>query len=678
MGTVILRQQLRLLIAVAVCAFLLVAVLSFWAFHHAVYKDLQGTTAQSNEQVAKVLLRTLKTQYRPLLDIDNRDELENIIPQNQIRKLSALVMPLLEQTDLFKLKIYNAQGLVVYSSDPVQIGSNGVERPGFLKAMAGQISNRMDLGRVSGDSTMHDLQASYLPVYDDVEEAPVGVFELYVDLYQQLGHVREEHQHMVIFFAMALIVLLVAIAWALNYLVRVHRQELEQQQEIEKKLEYDTLHDSLSGLPNRELFMDRLTQRIDRSQRPQASNFAVLYLDLDGFKSINDRLGHNVGDVLLQQAAERLSDCIRPGDTVARLGGDEFCVLLDDLKSLDEAITVVERILSSFHAPFQIKTHEVLCSTSIGVMFCADEVTTPQQILHNADLAMYNAKSDGKGCYTLFDQNLQKQMTLRLEREGRLRNDLELGRIVPWYQPMLDLETGEMVAVEALARWQGGSSGWLEAKEFLPLAMDMGLCFELDSVMIETAMGDLNRWLKACPHCRGLRVNINLSAQGFCDPRRLEHIRSLIDSGRLPPDRVRIEVNETAVLQDLEKAEEIFDAYRQLGLQVLMDGFGMGSAPLNLIRRLHFDGIKIDKDFVGAAPQNPRDQAVLNALITMADFLGMEVTAEGIDQPEQTLLLRRIGCRVGQGLLVGWPMPADELEDWLRSGPHTPLELPAI
>ena len=422
--------------------------------------------------------------------------------------------------------------------------------------------------------------------------------------------------------------------------------------QAEKRLQHDAMHDALTGLPNRLLFLDRLDQAIRRAQRatpPTAA--AVLFLDLDRFKLVNDSLGHQAGDRLLVAVALRLESAVRPPDTVARLGGDEFTVLLDGVSDAHEASLVAERVHQTLRAPFLIAERELFVDASIGIAL-ADADAAPETVLRDADVAMYRAKADGKGRQAVFDARMHQQVMRRLDMEADLRRAIEDETIEVAYQPIVQAATGRIAGFEALCRWPDGSGGFVEPSEFVPIAEETGLIVPLGRWVLQRATTQLAAWRKTSPGA-GLTVGVNVSHRELADPGFTLALGEALKDSRLDPRALRLEVSEHALAYALRPLAQ---ARERCGVRSHLDDFGTGASSLRLLHGFPGDAVKIHRGLVAAMGREPGAFEIVKALVGLAHSLGLEVVAEGVETATQLEHLRLLGCEFAQGFYVSAPL----------------------
>jgi len=427
-------------------------------------------------------------------------------------------------------------------------------------------------------------------------------------------------------------------------------------------------HDRLTGLPNRTLFTDRLRGAMARAKRDDDRQYAVLFFDFDRFKVINDSLGHHLGDALLVSIASRLGDCIREVDTVARFGGDEFVVLLDGIAGVDEAVEVCERLLDVFTRPHHLLGHEVVSTASIGLVTSHGGYADPHEVIRDADAAMYQAKGGGKGQYRLFDSSMHSDAVLRMNLELDLRGADFDREFRLHYQPIVDLVSGEIAGFEALVRWQHPRLGLIEPARFIPIAEETGLVVPLSEWILHTACAQLVEWRRDLGAAAPGFVNVNISRRHLVHPPLLPLLGSLVEEFELQPGDVKLEITETTVMDERHDMVAVMNDIQALGFQLAMDDFGTGHSSLSCLHQFPISVLKIDRSFICHMEENPAFTAVVQAIVTLAHNLELDVVAEGIESPEQLAQLQVMGCQYAQGYLFSKPVPVRDVEALLRSG----------
>ena len=442
---------------------------------------------------------------------------------------------------------------------------------------------------------------------------------------------------------------------------------------LEERLRQQALYDSLTGLPNRALFLDRLTQALTNSKRRSGHTYTVAWLDLDGFKILNDSLGHQMGDKLLVQVAERIRAQLRESDTAARFGGDEFAVLLLDIPDSTTVKLVVQRLLDQLGAIYDLDDNEIVVTASIGVAMSSTGYERSEDVLRDADIAMYRAKSAGRGTYAIFDSSMHATAMARLKTETELRQAIEprghdASQMELHYQPVVDLHGGEVMGLEALVRWRHPVRGLVTPLEFLQVAEDSGLIVPMGRWVAAEACRQLSVWNSAQLLTTDVRVSLNLSNREFWSPRLLDHLDLVLKETGVDPERLAFEITEGVIIDNLERALIVLHELHARGLQVHVDDFGTGYSSLQALHRLPIDALKIDKSFVAGLGHEDRTAELVRTIIQLGRNLGVTVIAEGVETPGQHAALGQLGCGWGQGFLFSPPVPASGLEHLITAG----------
>lgn len=439
--------------------------------------------------------------------------------------------------------------------------------------------------------------------------------------------------------------------------------EITPRKEAEEQLRRTALHDALTGLPNRALLTDRLEQAIRRSRR-DGTGFAVLFLDLDRFKTINDSLGHLSGDQLLVQIAERLVGCMREADTVARLGGDEFAMVVSDVATMQEAVPVAERVHEALRAPFQIQGHRVFTSASIGITLSSERYERADDFLRDADTAMYSAKTRGRARHEMFDARMHDQAMERLSLEAGLRHALERNEFVLHYQPLVSLRSGTVMGLEALIRWQHPERGLLYPDVFLPLAEETGLIIPISEWALRAACQQNKKWQKVLS--RTVRISVNLTPQQLRDPSLPKLFEAALSEAGLQPSALGIELVESSLIESTDPTARILHTLKQMGILIAVDDFGTGYSSLSYLKRFPIDYLKIDRSFTQGVPHDVNDTAISTAIIAMARSLNLTVVAEGVETRDQAEFLRAQGCDMVQGYYFSKPLDPESCLAYLK------------
>jgi len=447
-------------------------------------------------------------------------------------------------------------------------------------------------------------------------------------------------------------------------------RDISERKEAEQVINFQAYHDLLTHLPNRALLKDRLSLAITQAQRNKR-RLAVMFLDLDRFKIVNDTLGHTMGDRLLKAVANRLQGCLRGGDTLSRFGGDEFTLLLPEVRTRDDVVVIASKILDKLAAPFVIDGHELFVGASIGIAMYPEAGDSVEALIQSADIAMYHVKGRGKNGYQFFSDDMNHKFSTRLSLERELRAALSTGQLRVYYQPQVDLTDGSIVGVEALVRWQHPRHGLIEPAEFLPVAEETGLITQVDEWVQVHSFAEVAEWRRA--GFGDVRLSVNMSSQQLEQDAFLERFLSNLDASGLAADRLKIEITENAIMRDLEVIVPKLRALRKSGVRIAIDDFGTGYSSLSYLQRFPVNTLKIDRSFVGDIRADLGDASIINAIVAMARGLKLDLIAEGVETRTQLRYLRSQGCREVQGFIFSRPIPAGEIKSLLQRNPFVRL-----
>ncbi|MGH8975169.1 MAG: putative bifunctional diguanylate cyclase/phosphodiesterase, partial [Acidimicrobiia bacterium] len=453
-------------------------------------------------------------------------------------------------------------------------------------------------------------------------------------------------------------------------------RDISQRIRLEQELAHQAFHDSLTGLANQALFRDRVTHALARAAR-QRTQLAVLFVDLDDFKTVNDSLGHTAGDALLVAVAERLRDCLRASDTAARLGGDEFALLVEDLRCQADATGLADRLIAALREPFTIAGREIVVGASVGIAFDAADTTTGQ-LLRNADIAMYTAKRGGKRRYEIFQSEMHTAAVDRLEIEADLRRALDRRELTLQYQPIVALDTGRISGVEALVRWRHPERGLLAPDAFIPLAEETGLICELGRQILVGACTQARLWQRQRPQDPPLTVSVNLSPRQLQADDLISHVTEALEISELDPSTLVLEITEGAMMHDTDAIIARLQGLKALGVKLAVDDFGTGYSSLSYLQRFPIDILKVDRTFIGMIETDDNKSSLVEAIVSLARTMKLAAVAEGVETSTQVEMLRRVGCDLAQGFYLAPPMDAGDMDDVLRTGLPTAAPVLAV
>ncbi len=612
-------------------------------------------------------LKAIKNQANLVFYIDNQKQFLQVLPYQDSLGLDWLVITVIPESDFMAQVKTNTRTTIVLSLGALIIAifigiftSRWISKPirqlsSASKAIAnGQFEQKVQVPRVS---ELGVLARSFNKMAQQLHESFATVAQHNEDLENKIKlrtkalEESEAQQKQ--------------LNQQLEERVRERTAELER---AKKRMQFMALHDPLTNLPNRSLFLDKLADSIHKTQKESDYLFAVLFLDCDRFKVINDSLGHSVGDELLIILTSRLISCLRPGDIIARLGGDEFAILLNKLESIEEAITIAQTIQKNNNQPCQLSHHQVFMNFSIGI--CPGwEYEQPEHLLRDADTAMYAAKASGKGAFKIFDADMHARAVDLLNLETDLRQAIEREEFLVYYQPIICLNTGKIQAFEALVRWQHPQRGFVSPEKFIPLAEETGLIIPLGMLVLREACHQVRQWQKLFLKENSLTISVNLSVKQFAQPDLLGQIDQVLDETNLDSRSLKLEITESAIMGNQEETLRLLNQIKERQIQLSIDDFGTGYSSFSYLHRLPFDTLKIDRSFVSQLDQVKKHSQIVEAIATLAQKLKMQVIAEGIETEQQLAHLRNLGCDFGQGWFFSKPLSQESAEEMLLSSP---------
>jgi diguanylate cyclase (GGDEF)-like protein len=459
----------------------------------------------------------------------------------------------------------------------------------------------------------------------------------------------------------------------LKTVVQKLRQEINERQRVQQQLIHDALHDSLTGLPNRTLLTERIEFTIAHAKRNTDYKYGLLFIDLDRFKVINDSLGHSIGDQLLIAVSNLLQECVRENDLVARLGGDEFVILLDGIKSVQDATLIGERIQQKMRSPFDLQGQNIFTSASIGIVFGSTEYHNPADLMRDADIAMYRAKDKGKARYTIFDQTMYDETLKLVELENSLRFALKRNELSMHYQPIISLDNNHLVGFEALIRWQHPERGAISPVEFIPIAEDTGLILDIGEWLLKEACQQLQTWRQqfaSVPQINSLKMSINLASQQLQEPEFIQKLDQILLETGLEGSSLRLEITESVLIEPEGTIQNTLRQIKNRNIKLSIDDFGTGYSSLSYLRRFPIDNLKIDRSFINQMNLDSENFEIVRLIITLAKTLGMKTISEGVETALQLNQLKGLGCEFAQGYLFSIPLAPKEIELMLAKYPQ--------
>jgi diguanylate cyclase (GGDEF)-like protein/PAS domain S-box-containing protein len=452
-------------------------------------------------------------------------------------------------------------------------------------------------------------------------------------------------------------------------------QDITDRKRAEERLVYDALHDALTGLPNRALFLDRLNFAFRRSKRSLDNRFAVLYLDFDRFKLVNDSLGHIVGDKLLIEVSRRLAAILRESDTIARLSGDEFAVLLEDITDTDEAVEIAERLQKEASLAVNLEGQEIFTSVSIGIAVSSSEYEQPEHLLRDADTALYQAKRFGRARCEIFDESMHERASQLLQLENDMRRALERDEFRLYYQPIFELDSRTLSGFEALIRWQHPTRDLVSPLEFISIAEETGLIVPIGTWVLKEACRQLKIWQETSVFGEQLWVSVNISSKQFMQLDLAKEVQETLAAAQIQPECLKLEITESAMIENIERAVKVLNELKQIGVQLSIDDFGTGYSSLSYLNRLPINSLKIDRSFVMNMQESAENREIIKTIVVLAQTLNLEIIAEGVETADQIAQLQDFACKFGQGYYFARPLDAAAADVFLND-PHISNPLP--
>jgi diguanylate cyclase (GGDEF)-like protein len=616
-----------------------------------------------NIMLAQVFSSSIWPQYQSLAKAGKTLDAAALRDRPEIARLNRSVREAMRGSPTVGVRIYLLSGRTLFSTDAAQIGASSSSDPGFLSARQGlpssQIVSDDKSGLFGGKLTGRDVLSSYLPVRGSDDEPIEAVIKIYTDVTGlQQSEAREER------LLIASVAAVLAGLYAILFLIarradRIIRKQYEQQQRVEQSLRHVTTHDALTNLPNRLLLLDRIKQSLPSAERHN-NLLAVATVDLDNFQSINNSLGHQVGDAVLKIVAQRLSQCLREGDTIARVGSDEFVVSLPDIHSNVNLFQIAKKMLSIISVPIESEGRELHLTASIGISLYPEHGSDAETLLRKADMAMHSAKRLGRNRHQMFVEHMDEQVQQQVQLEDELWRALKNNEFVLYYQPVIDLNSGAIIGAEALLRWPNRHGEWISPSEFIPLTEQCGLIVPLSEWVFSEACTQLQMWREREPGLEDLTMSVNLSSRHFETAGLATMIAGVVEQAEIDPKRLYIEITEGMLMGDNESILANFEGLKRLGIRFSLDDFGTGYSSLGYLRNFPIDLLKIDRTFIQGLPDNADNAAIVTTIIALANSVNLAVVAKGVETAAQAAFMQQQGCHYAQGFLFGHPLPPDE------------------
>ncbi len=643
-----------------------IATASLWElYRHISLGNLLEAEESRNVALATVLANSLWADADPIIAEARRDP-EAIRKHPNMPLLRAAVTNQIAGQTIIKVKMYALNGITIFSTDPEQIGKDKSGSQGFMQARNGEVVSELvhkdSIYSLEGVLSNRDLITSYVPVLDENGNIQ-GVLELYSDITEHLEREIKTQWYLTAGLLAVFVTLYVLLLMVVLRADRILKAQEVDHLSYQDEIMHRASHDQLTKLPNRSLMMEHLAQALSRARRNETL-VSVMFLDLDGFKAVNDNLGHHAGDELLKTVAKRLHKAVRGSDIVCRLGGDEFTVVLEDVHIIEEVILCAERIIRELAEPYILDDAEVSVTASVGVSVFPLDGEELDSVMTNADAAMYAAKEEGKNKYRLYDNSLDRRNAEKMQLRTELRHALERKQFELYYQPKLDFQTGRIHGLEALLRWNHPEQGLLPPGKFLPLLEDSDLIRSVGAWVIEEACRQNKKWQD--DGLRPVCVAVNVSPRQFVDQSFASRVEKVIVSSGLSPQLLELEVTENVLLKDDKHSLKILHDLKDIGIRLAIDDFGTGFSSLTYLRRFPIDTLKIDRSFVQTMLVDRENSAIVTAVTALAHGMRLRIVAEGVETEEQYGYLHALRCHEMQGFLFSKPIPATEFEEMLR------------
>lgn len=638
---------------------ILVTACLIWVYQHITVRLMVAHESRANADLTRAFANAVWKDYREFVIGSTGRSRESLLADPAIAGLRADILGKMGGLRVAKVKVYNLAGITVFSTEERQIGESKAGNEGFRRARDGAVASDITYrdkfdafeAVISGRSLIY----SYIPVRADANAPVEGVFEVYsdvTDLVSEQSNARLQIAGMLLAALSALYLFLLVVVRKADRVIASQEQEQAAQ---EAEIRHQAHHDSLTGLPNRGYFAERLAETLATAADSGEAG-ALLFVDLDRFKVVNDSIGHGGGDLLLKTATDRIRSCLRTNDLLFRMGGDEFTVILPAISNPDYAAGVARRINLAVASPFKIYGNDVRIGATVGIaVFPADGVTA-DVLVRNADAAMYSCKTLGRGSYAFYQTSMNERAAQRLSMETALQRAFENGEFQLHYQPRIDTMTRRVVAVEALLRWNHPIRGILAPADFLTVLEDMDLMSLVGEWVLRTACMQLRGW--QAQGLTTLRVSVNVSARQFQHPHFVEMVSRVLEDTQVPPQYIEMELTESLLILNPDAARVTLDQLKQLGVCVSIDDFGTGFSSLDRLRHLPVDFLKIDRSFVAEVGGSERDRAIVTAIAALGSALGITVVVEGVETESQASFFSGIACGELQGHLFCKPLPA--------------------
>lgn len=634
-------------------------------------EELIANEQRNNIALARTLSKWIWPQYGAFLSSAAKLGKQTLIHHPLTKQLDQAIMERTAELNIIKIKIYDLNGYTVFSTDPSQTGDMKLGQASFAAARNGTVVSKLAFrDKIYARTELienRNILSSYMPIIYGKDGKIVAVLEIYKDVSLLIDDINLTQKRIILAVTSGLIILFAILFFLIRHADQIIRSYNKEQQNNTARIEHQAYHDALTGLPNRILFLNRLEHAMAHALT-EHNLIAIMFIDLDRFKQINDSLGHETGDELLIEVARRIKACSRPADTVTRLAGDEFTVILEGLRTVDLAISFAQRIIHSLEKPVVIGTHQISCTCSIGIALYPFEDDTAQGLIQKADTAMYFTKQRGRNNFHFYTPGSDHIPDSQLALEKELILAIEKNQFELYFQPKINLDTMSMQGMEALLRWNHPHKGIIYPADFIPALEETGMINQVGQWVIEQACRQNRKWIDS--GLPPLRVAVNVSNIQLNRGDFAETVFAILDKTGLEPKWLELELTESGLMADIDANIHMFNKLRNKGIKLALDDFGTGYSSLSYICKLPIDVIKIDKEFVQQISNDKQNQSIVTAILSFAHGLRLEIVAEGVELAEQVVFLQAMRCNMAQGYLFSHPLPADGFEKLCRSDKH--------
>lgn len=615
-----------------------------------------------NVALARSFANNTWPKFQGLFNTTKGLDAKTLRRQPVIARLGRSIRNAVRNTETLRVQIYQLDGRTLFSTDTTQIGTSNGSDPGFLSAMQGvpqsSITRYDKYDSLNGELADREVLSSFIPLRSAADKPVQAVMAIDIDVTDLAASDAREGTKV----ALGVIAVLTALYGILFFIVRhadnMIRNQYENHQRIEQNLRHATTHDALTNLPNRMLLLDRIKQSLASAERNN-SLLAVAFVDLDFFQNINNSLGHEIGNQVLQTIAHRLGGCVRESDTIARLGGDEFVVSVPVIKSGADMLQIATKMLNAVALPIEIGGRELHLTASIGIALYPEHGMDAETLIGKADMAMHSAKRLGRNRHQMFVEHMSEEIRQLVQLEDEMWRALENNEFVLHYQPVIDLNSGAIIGAEALVRWPNAHGTWLSPAEFIPKSEKCGLIAPLSEWVLSEACAQLQAWRESGNGLGLLSMSVNLSASHFATPGLDTMIAGVIEQAEIDPKLLHLEITDGFLKNPDESVLANFEGLKRVGIKFTLDDFGSGYSSLGYLRSFPIDLLKIDRTFIRDLPDNADNAAIVTTIISLANSLDLTVVAKGVETAAQLSFLQQHGCQHAQGFLFSRPLPAD-------------------